>query len=384
MKKVLFDLKVTQPRFGSKRHGGGKYGEIVLRRIIERGLPVNCYFDSCVWLNPEIKQLCNDYHIPLYDLASDNLRNIIEANDISRVFVPANLVSSSWRNLDTEVFGVVHGMRGVELTDLPKDLEIFRYRIPTNQKIKEILKLIIPHRKLVERSIRKARENFIVPNVHIITVSNHSAFAMRNVFPDLDFNIPVFYSPSTSAIETKDRVYTDKYFLIVSANRPEKNPLRAIEAIDRLISNGLVNGIRVKVTGVKDASFFKYKLENRDCFDFLGFVDEKELDQLYHDAYCFIYPTLNEGFGYPPLEAMHYGIPVLTSALTAVPEVCGGNVIYFNPYSIEEIMNRILMILDSDIHEKFSKLSNERYKYITNKQYEDLDRLIDYLYDIKR
>ena len=47
-------------------------------------------------------------------------------------------------------------------------------------------------------------------------------------------------------------------------------------------------------------------------------------------------------------------------------------------------MNRILMILDSDIHEKFSKLSNERYKYITNKQYEDLDRLIDYLYDIKR
>ena len=162
-----------------------------------------------------------------------------------------------------------------------------------------------------------------------------------------------------------------------------KNNLRAIIALDRLFSNGQASDFRVKVTGIKDAKIFKYKIKNPERFDFLGYVDEQELDQLYHDAYCFIYPTLNEGFGYPPLEAMHYGVPVLTSANTAVPEVCGGSVIYFNPFSVEEIMNRIIQIIDKDIHEDYSIMAKDRYDIITKQQNQDLDRLIDYIYSFK-
>lgn len=54
---ILFDLVATQPSGTSIRHGGGKYGEVVLRRILERGLPVSCYYDSNKWLNPDIKSL---------------------------------------------------------------------------------------------------------------------------------------------------------------------------------------------------------------------------------------------------------------------------------------------------------------------------------------
>lgn len=57
MKKILFDLTATQPIGSNKRHGGGKYGEVVLRRILERGLPVACYYDSNKWLNPDMKSL---------------------------------------------------------------------------------------------------------------------------------------------------------------------------------------------------------------------------------------------------------------------------------------------------------------------------------------
>ena len=56
-KLILFDLTATQPIGSNKRHGGGKYGEVVLRQILKRGLPVTCYYDSRMWLNPDIKNL---------------------------------------------------------------------------------------------------------------------------------------------------------------------------------------------------------------------------------------------------------------------------------------------------------------------------------------
>ena len=48
--QILFDLTATQPIGSNKRHGGGKYGEVVLRQILKRGLPVTCYYDSNKWL----------------------------------------------------------------------------------------------------------------------------------------------------------------------------------------------------------------------------------------------------------------------------------------------------------------------------------------------
>ena len=114
----------------------------------------------------------------------------------------------------------------------------------------------------------------------------------------------------------------------------------------------------------------------------MGFVDDDELEQLNHDAYCLIYPSLNEGFGYPPLEAMRYGTPVVASPVTSISEVCGESVIYFNPFSIEELKSRLLMITDFNIHKQYSEKGYRRYLAIHEKQERDLDLLIDYLYNI--
>ena len=113
----------------------------------------------------------------------------------------------------------------------------------------------------------------------------------------------------------------------------------------------------------------------------MDYVDDIDLENLYANAYSFIYPSLNEGFGYPPIEAMHYGIPVLSSPFSSIPEVCGDAAIYFNPFSIDEIKNRILMILQPEIYNHYTKLSNQRYDFITKKQNEDLNRLVEYLFN---
>ena len=115
----------------------------------------------------------------------------------------------------------------------------------------------------------------------------------------------------------------------------------------------------------------------------MGYVEDNVLCQLYHDAYCLIYPSLNEGFGYPPVEAMSFGIPVIASSFSSISEICDYAALYLNPYSIEEIMNRIIKISIPDIHAEYSERAKKRYADVYRRQKEDLDGLVDFIYDYK-
>lgn len=382
MKRLLFDLKSTQPVRQIKRHGGGKYGEVVLRRILERNMPVCCCYDSHKWINPDIIDSLKKNQCRLYDLQIISLEEIAKNEDIDILYIPnITNVLDYMEFRGCQMIGTVHDLRSLEK---PLDSGQMGYK-PWNNIYRYSLKWIFEN--LDKRKKRKEFYNeFLTDNFNFVTVSNHTAYSFKCLYPEFkEVGIPVFYAPSTSVLETTEKEYNEKYFLLVSANRYYKNNLRAIKALDELFSYGYMEGYRVKVTGVSNPyKAFWYKIKNIDRFDFVGFVDEQELDHLYHDAYCLIYPTLQEGFGYPPLEAMHYGVPVLSSPLTSIPEVLGGSAIYFNPFSVEEIMNRILQILDENTHAQYSQLARERYELITKRQKEDLDKLIDYIYNFEK
>lgn len=377
MNKVLFDLRVTQPDKATKRHGGGKFGESLLKRIIERKLPVVCCYDSRRWLNEDIVSLLKDNNVELIDSSHSTIDELAKNNGADLIYVPTNVSFEHVRaSVKCKILGTIHGIRDLES---PTDYQQMLYK-PYSNVPRYLLKrffggLLSKRRSRMINSILQS-ENF-----GITTSSYHSSFSIKTFFPEYkEKQIPVFYCPSTITYEHNNTKYDEKYFLLISGNRPIKNNLRAIMAFDRLFSNGYDTQFKVKVTGVKDCNDFLYKIKNRDRFDFVSFVDEEELDQLYHDAYCLVYPTFNEGFGYPPIEAMHYGIPVLASPFTSIPEVCGESVLYFNPFSIEELMSRILMITDENIHQKYSLLARKRFEVITKKQHEDTDKLIDYIF----
>ena len=146
--------------------------------------------------------------------------------------------------------------------------------------------------------------------------------------------IKVMYSVSTTpeGYEKTKPYTTDKYYLIVSANRWLKNAYRAIQAFDRLFDNPqyAIKG-KVVVLGLsKDTSIYK-RIKHKERFELLGYVDQDTLESLYKGAYALVYPSLNEGFGYPPLEAMKYGTPVIASPFASITEVCGDSVLYANP-----------------------------------------------------
>lgn len=382
MEKVLFDLKGTQPTKTTKIHGGGRYGEMIFRRIAERSIPFSCCYDSRLWLNPDIKQIIDKHNIPLFDLSKDNLSRVLDGNDISRIYLPVYIETPKFlKEIDSSKFSIIATIHDLRNLELPTDWYQIRYK-PWQNVLRYVRKKYFS-KLYFRRERKKVTDAFTTNNISVVTDTNHSAYAFKSYFPELNNEqIPVFYAPSTIVVDVKSRKYYEKYFLLVSCNRYNKNNLRAIMALDRLFSLGYAKEYKVKLTGVNGLDAFYYKVKNVDRFECLGFVDEKELSQLYHDAYCFVFPSLQEGFGYPPLEAMHCGVPVLSSPYSSIPELCAGSVIFFNPLNVEEIMNRIMMILDPEVHDKYSKLALERYRVIERKQHEDVDGLIDYIFAI--
>lgn len=375
MKKLLFDLVATQPNITGKRHGGGKYGEIIFFRMVERELKFDCFYDSRKWLNPDVENILRQHGCTLYDISTKTLEDIVDKGGYDNVY-------SAIPNRDLlgfekcRVIGTLHGMRVLET---PVDCIFWSYPSDLKQKLKWIVQKTIWN--IWKRKLARDYRSYFEGPCQLITVSEHSRAAMMAYFPQCKKDIKVFYSPNTSSkIPSHKNVSSEKYFLMVSGNRWEKNNLRAILAFDRLVSAGMADGIKAIVTGCKE-NMYEKKVKNLGAFEFLGYVDEKELESLYANAYCFVYPSLNEGFGYPPLEAMRYGVPVIASPLSSISELLEGGALYFNPFSIEEIMNRMILVLKPERHDELAKAGFAKYQKIKERQDTDLDALIDYIYE---
>lgn len=375
---ILFNLSVCQPVGGIKRHGGGIYGEIVLKRIIERKLPVYCYYNAQIWLNPDIESIIRNNGIKMFDCNELTLEEVVAKYDIDKLYTPLYIDLNDFNAC--KVVCTIHGLRGVET---PKDMLFFKYKSSVKEKIKFIANLLFPSyfKKQDYCNMKAIADN---STLSFVTVSNHSKYGFMSYYPSLFKNrtIPVYYSPST--INPEEKIcsqFHEKYFLLVSAKIWAKNNLRAIMAFDKLFSEGMLDGYNVKIAGASSASVFKYKIKNPNRFSFMGYVDDIVLRQLYKDARCLVYPSLNEGFGYPPVEAMSFGTPVIASSFTSISEICEDAAMYINPYSIEEIMNRILQMMDESNHKEYVKRSIRRYSEVLKKQREDLDALIDYIYN---
>ena len=95
---------------------------------------------------------------------------------------------------------------------------------------------------------------------------------------------------------------------------------------------------------------------------FTGYVADDSLAALYKHAACFVYPSLYEGFGLPPLEAMSYGTPVIAARAASLPEVLGEGALYVDPRSSEELAEAISLLMgDADQRERFIAKGRAQY-----------------------
>ncbi len=128
-------------------------------------------------------------------------------------------------------------------------------------------------------------------------------------------------------------------FLLYPANRwPHKNHARLFEAL-ALVRRKRPE-LRLVLTGGGSSDPLPPGVESR------GYVSKDELVRLYRTAAALVFPSLYEGFGQPPLEAMACGCPVAVSNAGSLPEVCGDAARYFDPTSTEELAGAIADVLD--------------------------------------
>lgn len=134
------------------------------------------------------------------------------------------------------------------------------------------------------------------------------------------------------------------YILYVGAVRPHKNLLRLLSAFERLEHSN----VRLLLTGkmTPDLRPLAEGLEAKGRIVFLGHVNDQDLPALYRGAVCLILPSLMEGFGLPPLEAMACGTPVIVSNTAALPEVVGNAGVFIDPLDIQSIRAGMERVLD--------------------------------------
>jgi len=186
----------------------------------------------------------------------------------------------------------------------------------------------------------------------IIAISNYTKNDILRYFSVNPGKIEVIYEGGTVEKETiKECSLIDPiaqpYLLYVGNAYPHKNLERLIVAFDRL-NKDYQTKLRLILVGEIDYFYSRIqkKFSNIQGLIFTDFVSDKELKTLYQNAVLYVFPSMCEGFGLPPLEAMNYGLPVISSNTTCLPEILGEAAVYFNPESIEEMAKKIKEVLE--------------------------------------
>ncbi len=140
----------------------------------------------------------------------------------------------------------------------------------------------------------------------------------------------------------------EPYILTVSRVDARKNHLRILEAFERLVKEGLPQRWVIAGPPGYGADVFERALAAspaRARVEWRRDVADGELPRLYAQADCFVFPSLSEGFGLPPLEAMACGAPVVASAVTSMPEVLGDAAFLVEPTDSERIFEAVRRVL---------------------------------------
>ena len=210
---------------------------------------------------------------------------------------------------------------------------------------------------------------------HIISISHSTKNDLIKLFGvkedkisvvHLGIDLEAFKQP-----KVKSQFAEQSYILYVGSRSGYKNFYGMLKAC--AISNVIKNKIMVIAFGGDDFSSQELleinKLGFKDGFvQQVGGSDEM-LASLYSNALCFVYPSLYEGFGLPPLEAMSAECPVVSSNTSSIPEVINKAGVYFDPNNIDEMCSAMeMVVLDESLRFRLVQLGLENIKLFSWKK----------------
>ncbi len=204
----------------------------------------------------------------------------------------------------------------------------------------------LAYRVVIASAVRRART--------ILTVSEFSKSELRSIFRVPASKIVVTYEAADPPVASSPAhnarwAALQPYLLYVGNAFPHKNLEGLLHAFRLLRARGQ-GGLRLVLVGKMEHFYERLRrmaqrLGLADAVVFPGYVPDDALASLYRNATLYVFPSFDEGFGLPPLEAMAAGTPVASSDHASLPEILGDAAAYFNPDSPEEMAQALHALL---------------------------------------
>lgn len=182
---------------------------------------------------------------------------------------------------------------------------------------------------------------------------NEYGFPQRNLKTIyLGFDKDIFRSYENEELQLIRKKYRlpENFIFSVGSIEPRKNLKNLIHAyigLDKTVRREF----KIVLAGFKgwnNKEIMELLEKVKDDVIYLGYVPDSDLGKLYNVATLFVYPSLYEGFGLPPLEAMACGCPAVVSNVTSLPEVCGDAACYVDPFDVESITDGIHRVVTDE------------------------------------
>lgn len=307
----------------------------------------------------------------LLEFARTDLEFVVFCQDHKKELVPEadrfSLVSANINPFSRSagpVFADIVQRAGVDILHVPSHLAPFPLRVPLVATIHDVIPLIYPRsirNPLARLMYRRQLDRTLAEAGCVITVSSISqstlhAYAgvdpgrVRVIHNGVSEQFRPVQDPAVLAAVRRRYDLPDRFALWIGEFRPQKNLEFLVQAWPRLTAR-LSRPIDLVLAGTQEGEFRKIRREvMRRGLDarvrFPGFIRESDLAAVYSAASVFVFPSLYEGFGLPPLEAMACGTPCVVSNSSALPEVTGRAAMMFNPTSTEQLIDCVVRVLE--------------------------------------
>ena len=389
LKKIYIDLSIAHVNKGFVS-GAGEYAMTV-----------------CANLAKERVNLLVGYHeknkYPWFPFLSDNqtvsrykdyntLKKELIEKHVEIVYFPQLLLEHIQLELpqSIRVVATLHDLGEILDSQLDKiNIPGFLYNLNRIEIFKKQVKKKIYGDELQEIIKKQTAVLNHFKNFDLVTVSHFSKATINFYIKDFKRKINVFYSPAKiskmtysesldNTIKEKFGIEENRYFLFCNVSRPRKNNTIAIMALDDFFSNVNIDYKAVLLGSNEEyTNFILKKLKNKKKFVILPYLNSEKLEELYKFAHLFVFPSVLEGFGYPPIEAMKYGTLCACSNVCSMPEICQNGVIFFNPYDLQSIKIAYYLSLDEKFAFEKKIQAKTVYENIDKRHKKDLETLIE-------
>ncbi len=261
--------------------------------------------------------------------------------------------------------------------------------IPRVMTVYDLIPVLAPENTgwLFNRFFKKILNEVVHQRDFIICISEHTKRDFcdyTGMTPDRVFVTPLAadntFRPITDDATLQQcrkryRIPEGNYFLTLAELQPRKNLARLIRSFVQFLSSSRKNDVYLVMVGSygwKYDEIFKTTERfsaYRDKIVFTGHVADADLPAIYSGARLFLFPSLFEGFGLPPLEAMQCGVPVIASNRTSIPEVVGDAGLLLDPLSIDNWSQAMCTVADNEsMQQDMRKKGLERAKQFSWKK----------------